>query len=106
MIRVLYRWTVEPDAQAGFREWWHAGTMRIRAEYPGAMGSTLLENQEDANLFVGVARWASVEALMLFREKVGSLRFDGAELVSVELFEELDDLTIPGDPSAQQPPVK
>lgn len=103
MIRVLYRWTVQPRAQAGFREWWHAGTLRIRSGQPGAMGSTLLESREDRNLFVGVARWTSVEALMLFREQVGPLHFDGAELVSMELFDEVDDLTIPGTPSARGP---
>lgn len=87
MIRVLYKWTVEPHAQAGFREWWQAGTLRIRAENPGALGSTILESREDPNLFVGVARWTSVEALILFREKVGSLHFDGAELVTMEPFD-------------------
>jgi hypothetical protein len=102
VIRVFYKWRVEPNVQAGFRQWWHDGTLRIRTEHPGALGSTLLENQEDPDLFVGVARWTTVEALMLFREKVGTLRFDGAELISIDLLDELDDLTIPGNPSAPQ----
>lgn len=58
------------------------------------MGSLLLRSRNDPDRFVGVARWESERQLLDFRQRAASIVFDGAELESVELFDELDELTV------------
>jgi heme-degrading monooxygenase HmoA len=94
VIRVLYRWRVAAEEARRFPSWWHEGTERIRSTYQGALGSMLLRAHDDQEVFVGIARWESVEALQAFRRAAGPIVFEGAELESISIFEELDDLTI------------
>ena len=94
MIRVIYRWRVNPERREDFATWWHEGTLRIRSTCPGALGSTLLAPTTDPSHFVAVARWEPVEALEAFWANPGGTPFDGAELVSAEVFNEVDDLTL------------
>ena len=94
MIRVIYRWRVDPERVEDFAAWWHEGTLRIRSTYPGALGSTLLAPTTDSSHFVAVARWESVEALEAFWANPDGPPFDGAELMSAEVFDEVDDLTL------------
>jgi heme-degrading monooxygenase HmoA len=54
----IYRWRVTPEAEAGFRERWHAGTLRLRAL--GGLGSAL--TRADTGEWVGIALWPSAEA--------------------------------------------
>jgi len=93
-IRVIYRWQVAPDAAADFRQRWHDGTLGIRRDRVGALGSTLLRSQTDPGTFVGVARWRSREDLEAFWAVAGGTAFPRAELTSVEVLDELDDLEI------------
>jgi antibiotic biosynthesis monooxygenase (ABM) superfamily enzyme len=97
VIRVIYRWRVDADRRADFVSWWHEGTLRIRSSRPGAMGSTLLRPDADDTHLVAVARWKTVKDLEAFWEDPGGSDFPGAHLESVEILEELDDLTIGGD---------
>lgn len=100
MIRVLYRWRVVRENRAAFAQWWHHGTVRIRANEPGALGSTLLAPEGDDDHFVAIARWRSRDALEVFWSKPAGAPFDGAELEPPQILEELDDLTVvfpPGD---------
>ena len=94
MIRVIYRWRVDSVRRDDFASWWHEGTLRIRSTRPGALGSTLLAPTNDDAHFVAVARWHSNEDLEAFWADPGGQEFDGAELVSTEIFEEVDDLTL------------
>ena len=94
MIRAIYRWRVDSDRRADFVTWWHDGTVRIRASRPGALGSTLLEPMDDDSHLVAVARWRSRPDLEAFWADPGGTPFDGAELVSAEVFTEVDDLTV------------
>jgi heme-degrading monooxygenase HmoA len=94
MIRVIYRWRVDPDRREEFAAWWHEGTLRIRSTRRGALGSTLLAPNNDVLHFVAVARWRSWEDLEAFWAVAGGSPFDGAELISTEVFEEVDDLTL------------
>src|SRR5438045_9181398 len=93
MTRVTYRWQREAGIADQFAAWWHERTLTIRGSQPGAMGSTLLRSP-DGTTFVGVARWASEGDLAAFREAMGSVSFPGANLVSIEVLEEVDDLTV------------
>lgn len=94
MIRVIYRWRVNADRRAAFASWWHEGTLRIRSSRPGAMGSTLLRPEADDTHFVAVARWNARKDLEAFWQDPGGSDFPGADLESVEILDELDDLTV------------
>jgi heme-degrading monooxygenase HmoA len=96
MIRVLYRWRVASNRRSDFERWWHEGTLWIRSAHSGALGSTLLAPAADDAHVVAVARWRSQGDLEAFWADPGGREFDGAELEVVELFEELDDLTVSG----------
>ena len=95
MIRVIYRWSVEPGAAAAFEKWWHDGTIRIRSTYAGALGSVLLRPHSDRGAFVAIASWRSEDDLLNFWRAAGGAMFDGAQLLSAEILDELDDLTVP-----------
>lgn len=94
MIRVVYRWRVDPLRQSEFAGWWHEGTLRIRQSNPGALGSTLCRSTDDPELLIGIARWQSRAQLEGFWERTGPVDFSGATMQSIEVLEELDDLTI------------
>jgi heme-degrading monooxygenase HmoA len=96
MIRVIYRWRVTPSVAAAFELWWHHGTIGIRNAHPGAMGSLLLRSRHEPDLFVGVARWETERQLLDFRQQAAPMVFEGADLESVEVLDELDDLTLRG----------
>jgi heme-degrading monooxygenase HmoA len=94
VIRVLYRWRVEEGRRESFTSWWHEGTLRIRSSQPGSFGSTLCRAGDDPAVFVGIARWAGRDALEAFWKQAAGDPFEGAVLETVEVLEELDDLTL------------
>lgn len=94
MIRVVYRWQVNAEAATEFERRWHEGTVEIRRLRPGALGSLLLRSRGDPEQYVGVARWTTEDDLAAFWENAGTRNVGDAELQSVEVFDELDDLTI------------
>jgi heme-degrading monooxygenase HmoA len=98
MIRALYRWEVAPGSEPAFRDWWHHGTLGIRRDRAGALGSVLLRSHDDPPAFVAVARWRSTADLEAFWESAGgpggAKAFPEATLVSVEVLDELDDLEV------------
>lgn len=94
MIRVIYRWRIDPEVTPDFVTWWHEGTLRIRSTQPGARGSTLLRSPDDEDCLVGIARWEDKEKLTAFWERMSPLEFPGAVLESLEILEEVDHLTL------------
>lgn len=93
VIRVVYRWRVDSGRREAFAKWWHDGTLTIRETRQGALGSTLLAPEKDPSHMVAIARWESKADLQAFWAEPRGTGFDGAELVSAEVFEEVDDLT-------------
>ena len=94
MIRVVYRWRVEQERQEEFARWWHEGTLRIRDANPGAFGSVLCRSTSDPALLVGIARWNSRSDLERFWQRTGKIEFAGSTMETIEILDELDDLTI------------
>ena len=58
------------------------------------MGSTLFRPTADNAHLVAIARWTSRADLEAFWENPGGSEFPGAILESVEILDELDDLTV------------
>ena len=56
---VVYRWSVEAEHQAAFRERWHAVTLVFRDEH-GGFGSCLTRDEKGD--FVAIALWPSEAA--------------------------------------------
>jgi len=102
VIRVIYRWRIDADRAVEFATWWHEGTLRIRSTQPGAMGSTLLRPAEEDDCLVGIARWETREQLTSFWERMSPLEFPGAVMLSLEVLEEVDHLTVEGDAHERQ----
>jgi heme-degrading monooxygenase HmoA len=100
MIRVVYRWRVEPHRQDAFRPWWHQGTISIRSTQQGALGSTLCRSTEDPDILVGIARWKSRQDVERFWASAGPVTFEGALMESIEVLDELDDLTSEDGPGS------
>jgi heme-degrading monooxygenase HmoA len=95
MVRVLYRWRIEDGRRDAFVEWWHQGTTEIRGNWPGAMGSTLMSDPSDPHHIAAIARWRSRDDVDAFWTAAANQLFEGAHLESIEVFDELDDLTVP-----------
>lgn len=94
MIRVFCRWRVDDGTDTAFRTWWHDGTLRIRNEQTGALGSCLLRSDTDPLSFTGVARWETREHLEAFWKSAEGQANPYGDFLGTELFEEVDDLAI------------
>jgi heme-degrading monooxygenase HmoA len=94
MIRVMYRWRVEPDAEAQFVEAWRAATTRIRDQQPGAMGSTLVRPSDAPSTLVGLARWRHRDDVEAFWAAGIASPLPGGSLDSIEVFEEIEHMTL------------
>jgi heme-degrading monooxygenase HmoA len=66
MLRVLYRWEVDPEGAAEFVAAWGRATRIVRSSKPGSRGSTLMRNQSDPRTYVALAEWTSLEAWQAF----------------------------------------
>lgn len=58
MVRVIYRWSEPPGRKTEFADWWHRGTLRIRSDFAGALGSTLLAPVEDQGELAAIQQLA------------------------------------------------
>ena len=93
MIRVIYEWKVKPENLEAFGEAWQQATTLVREVYPGAHGSSLLQDEDNITHVLTVARWNSRDDWGNFWTsdnppevlKMGQL----AKLVSVKLYDEI-----------------
>lgn len=97
MIRVVYRWRVEPENFEAFRDSWRSTTNRIHDTFAGALGSFMLRSLEDACDVTTVAKWDSLESWQRFwkdnnPEAMRKMRTLG-ERLSADAFEEVEDHT-------------
>lgn len=103
MIRVIYRWRVNPGAEEAFRRAWEQGTRAILETVEGAHGSLLMRRHGEPSEFVGIACWDSREVWRSARQRrpwppdpeaAQIVRAVAGRTVSTETFEELSDLTV------------
>jgi heme-degrading monooxygenase HmoA len=100
MIRVMYRWKVNPGQEEVFAKAWAQGTKVIRATVKGARGSLLLQSRENPCEFVAIARWTNEVDWRAFRrgQKPALESFRSAAAISqlqaVEPLSEVRDLRV------------
>lgn len=97
MIRVVYRWQVEPHNFDAFQESWRATTNRIHETVPGALGSFMLRGFKDEREVITVAKWDCLDSWKSFfagqnPKQMTAMRELGHR-VSVEAYEEVEDHT-------------
>ena len=66
MLRVVYRWRLQPENAAKFRAAWEKATTSIRSSTPSARGSVLLQNRQDRAEVMTIARWDRFEDWQTF----------------------------------------
>ena len=97
MIRVIYRWQVDPENFEEFKRVWSTTTNQIHKSVPGARGSFMLQACESASEVLTVARWDSLESWKAFwgntnPEEMKAMRILGKR-ISVEAYDEIEDYT-------------
>lgn len=97
MIRVIYRWVVQPKDFEDFRRVWSATTNRIHDSVPGALGSFMLRAGDRDSEVLTVAKWESEDTWKKFwgtqnPEEMREMRKLGKRL-SVKAYSEIDDYT-------------
>lgn len=111
MIRIMYRWKVNPGQEVVFAKAWTQGTKVIRSTVKGARGSLLLQSRKNPCEFVAIARWASVEDWRAFRRggqpNLESFRTAAAvsQLQAIEPLSEVRDLRVLRDSEMDGPIV-
>ncbi|MGE3536049.1 MAG: antibiotic biosynthesis monooxygenase [Candidatus Tectimicrobiota bacterium] len=111
MIRVIYRWKVQPGAEDIFVQAWTQGTRAIQAMCKGARGSFLLRDQLAPTEFIGIACWDSVEDCQLFWRgprpdpEAARIVAEVSTRVSRLIFDEVQDLSLPALACAQALPT-
>jgi heme-degrading monooxygenase HmoA len=101
MIRVIYRWTVDPAESEAFVSSWRHATKRILSEEPGAMGSTLLRPIDEPDAWLGLARWRSRADLEAFWASGRAVALPGATFRSAEVLDEHTNFTIEEHPTGR-----
>jgi quinol monooxygenase YgiN len=94
VIRVIYRWTVDPATEDRFVDAWREATERIRAHEAGALGSTLLRPCDTPNTLVGFARWQRHDDVEAFWTSGNATPLPGATLESIEILDEIEHMTL------------
>ncbi len=97
MIRVIYRWKVEPADFEDFKRAWRSATNRIHESVPGALGSFMLRPIGKGYEVLTVAKWESESRWKEFwgeqdPEEMQAMRKWGTQL-SADVYDEIADYT-------------
>lgn len=97
MVRIIYRWQVEPENFEKFKSIWSTTTNSIHESVEGALGSFLLRSYTDTTEVLTIAKWDSLESWKNFwgnakPKEMEAMRKLGKR-VSAEAFEEIEDYT-------------
>lgn len=104
MIRVAYRFRVDPERIDEFQAAWHDATEVIRATHAGARGSTLLVDAEDPTAVLLLALWESRDHWRRSRDPdrpptaSEAVMLDIGHPEGVTFYEVREDLADPPDP--------
>ena len=99
MIRVIYKWRVDPENLEKFESTWRDMTRSIHATVDGALGSFCLQEVDDPSTVLTVALWeneAQWRAFMGDSEKAPLMKslHEIAEQISATPYKQLGDETI------------
>lgn len=97
MIRVIYRWHVEPENFEAFKSVWSATTNRIHESVAGALGSFMLRACERDSEILTVAKWESLASWESFwgnqnPQEMEEMRKLGTR-ISADVYDEIGDFT-------------
>ncbi len=97
MVRVVYRWQVEPENFEAFQKIWSTTTNHIHTSVDGALGSFLLRAIEDETEVITIAKWNSLASWKNFwghenPEQMQAMRKLGTH-ISAEAYDEIEDHT-------------
>ncbi len=98
MIRVVYRWKIEPDRQAEFENTWRHMTRAIHEDVAGALGSICLQAIDTPDEMVTIATWETEDQWRSFiqeakRDSMKKLHAL-ASLIDVSPYFEVGDETV------------
>ncbi|TDF35820.1 antibiotic biosynthesis monooxygenase [Alteromonadaceae bacterium M269] len=97
MIRVVYRWQVANENLVDFKKEWSVATNKIHESVPGALGSFMLQDLENDNEILTIAKWDSIESWRAFwgmetPKEMENMHKLGTR-ISAKAYSELDDYT-------------
>src|SRR5262249_9210113 len=96
VVRVVYRWRVRAGCEQEFVSAWADQTRLLRDSVEGARGSMLLRAADEADVYVGIARWTDAQAWAERRSagpidpQFSEVMEQVATLVSVEVLDEVE----------------
>ena len=97
MIRVIYRWHVEKENLDEFEREWSIATNKIHRTIPDALGSFMLQEVDDENDILIIAKWDSIESWKAFWDSENPTEIETMQklgkLISTEAYREVDDFT-------------
>ncbi len=97
MVRVIYRWQVNPKNFEEFKKIWSVTTNRIHESVAGAQGSFMLKSFENETEVLTIAKWDSLESWKDFWGKANPKEMETmrklAKRISADVFEEIEDFT-------------
>jgi heme-degrading monooxygenase HmoA len=109
VVRIAYRFRVDPERLDEFRTAWREATEIIRRTRPGARGSTLLVNADDPSQVLLLALWESRDHWQAARDADSAAPEQEAVMLEIgrpegaTVYELLDELADAVHPAGTEP---